>query len=151
MWLSHNATSWTTNLLLAFYFIHYPFVVWTATIPSFSERNCLTFLCVNVKQISLCLHYLSVDTPLCFLLGHNWPIVVLILRGLTHLISYLAWTDTPHFLSENSTCCTSFFIFGNVANLFVTIFRISDVIIHLHWVGLFPSVSPIHLVEQVWC
>ena len=45
------------------------------------------FFCVNVTQISLCIHYFLVDTPLCILLFHNWPILVLILCGLPHLIS----------------------------------------------------------------
>ena len=53
VWLSHNAVSLTINLLIvSLYFIHYPFIVWTATpFSSFSEWNCPTFLRGNVTKI----------------------------------------------------------------------------------------------------
>ena len=52
VWLSHNALSLTINLLIVFfYFIHYPYIVWTATpFSTFSEWNCSTFLCVNAAS-----------------------------------------------------------------------------------------------------
>ena len=92
VWLWHNDLSLTINLLtVSFSLIHYPYFVKTATLFClFSEWNCPTLLCVNVTQmpcvsspICLC----KCHIPLCFLLGHDWPILVLTLCGLPHLIS----------------------------------------------------------------
>ena len=73
VWLSHIGYSLTINLpIVSFYFIHYPFV-WIGT-PfclffwvelshffvwmSHKYPLCpLPYLCVNVRRISLCLHY----------------------------------------------------------------------------------------------
>ena len=84
VWLPHDALSLTTNHLVSFYFIHYPYFLWTATtfrlsfwveLSHLSLCECHTnilrvsiifawmshmrvsiFLC-EVTQISLCLHY----------------------------------------------------------------------------------------------
>ena len=80
-----------------FLFFHIlPFFVWTVT-PScpFSEWNCPTFLCMKITQTpcvsspsSLCeCHTCASPFSLCFLLVHNWPILVLTLCWLPHLIS----------------------------------------------------------------
>ena len=74
VWLSHDALSLTINLLIvSFSFIHYRYFVWTATLFClFSESNCPTLLCVNVTQmlcvyspLSLCERHTCVSSFLC--------------------------------------------------------------------------------------
>ena len=81
----------------SFYFIHWPYFVWNATLfVSFSEWNSHTFLCVTVTmQVSIFFAWTSYMYPFVFFLGHNWPVLVLILSGLPRLISYM---KTPLFL-----------------------------------------------------
>ena len=141
VWLSHNTLLLTMNLLIVLFpFIHYPYFVWTATsFCLFSEWNCATLLCVNVTQIpcvfsplSLC-EFHTCASPFSLCECHtNILVSQLLLSGhstlfpfrsyLTRSRSYLVWTTTPHFLNEKSSCPTSFLSFGNITNLFITIF-----------------------------
>ena len=141
VWLSHSALSFTINLfIVSFSFIHYPYLVWTATpFCLLSEWNCATLLCVNVTQIpcvfsplSLC-EFHTCASPFSLCECHtNILVSQLLLSGrstlfpfrsyLTRSRSYLVWTTTPHFLNEKSSCPTSFLSFGNITNLFITIF-----------------------------
>ena len=89
VWLSHNALSLATSLLVFFYFIiHHTSFVWNATpLCLFFWAELSHFYLCECHIISLCFHYFNVDTPFYFHLGHNWPILVLILCGLPKLIS----------------------------------------------------------------
>ena len=104
VWLSHNALSLTANLLVSFWFHTLPlFCVDCHTLfPLFLGEIVSRFFAWMSHKWPVCLHYLCVNV-----------------------------THPRHFLNENSTCPSSFLSFGNITNLFITTFLISNVIIHL--------------------
>ena len=131
----------TTNLFVFFYFIHYPYFIWTATpfwpflwveLSQFSLFECHT--CASPFSLCECYkcHTNIFASPLllsghsfCFLLGNNWPILILTLCGL-HVL-FLKWKiHLP----------TSFLSFG-ITNLFITTFTISNVIIYFYFLVFF--------------
>ena len=122
------------------------------TIASFSKRNCLIFLCVNVTQIpcvssplSLCeCHTCASPFSMCechtiilvsitfkwalHLLGHNWPIRVLNLCGLPHLIFFFFWLKNPLVLPLQ---------FWYYNEIIYNNFHISNVIVYLQFLVFF--------------
>ena len=143
-WLSRNALSLTTNLLVSFYFVHYPCFVWTTT------PFCL-FFWVELSHFSLCECHTNI------------LVFPLLLSGQSTFVSF--WVITDPFLFLSCVDChasflkwklhlcylTSFLSFGNITNLFITTSHISNVIIHLQLLALFLSVFTIHQWEQFWC
>ena len=144
VWLSHSALifSGTTNLLVYFYVIHQMLCGLSHLFASFSECNSPNFLCqchANILCVPIILMWMSlvylrflcVNFTQIFLrlITSEWKLHFASFWVLNkHSRSYLAWNATYHFLSENSFCPPTFLIVGNVANLFMTTFPISNVI-----------------------
>ena len=102
VWLSHSDLSLTTNLLVSFCFIQYPYLVWTATsfflffwvkLPHFSLCECHT----NVLCVSIIFVWMS----------HRYPCVSITSKWILHYVSFWVITDPFSFLSCVD-CQTSF-------------------------------------------
>ena len=117
VWLSHNALftfSETTDLLVSFYFIHYPYVVWTATpfnlffrveLSHFSLCECHTNI-LSVFIISVWISHICISIFFVWV-SHKCPCVAITFKWALHFAFFWVITDPFSFLSSVG-CHTSF-------------------------------------------